>query len=372
MGRPMPAIINLLKKIPASFKAEVVTRHEPCRICNAKTGKQIGTADYWDIQTSGIIQCGECGHIQLDSMLNEGETAVGCLAYYIEESLRTGAEEQDKNCERNFRRGVVFGYKLKRRNISPRNVLELGPGSGYFSVGLQFVFPGTEITVMDINSDVLKLNAEQHNFKTIQAVPDTFTESFSNRFDLVIARDILEHVTDISKVLDNVYQYLKPNGIFHFITPNGHEDVWKHYLTAKIAKSPSELLINHVNYFDGKGLGIFLQQKGLNPLDYYTFQFKYTLRGQGWKADPKLMSPVSKKTRADFYTRKKATELSHRLTNRTEILNKWYIRGNAKWITFLYCLYHHFSIITVPAEINVGHEIFGLYNKPGPPSGGSE
>jgi SAM-dependent methyltransferase len=354
---------SLLRKIPAVIDGELIEREENCRICNGKTGKQIAVVDYWDIKTSRLIKCPTCDHIQLDPMLNDAETSKGCFAYYIEESLITSNEEQFKNCERNFRRGVIFGYSLKSKKIRPHSILELGPGSGYFSAGLQFVFPGIEITVMDINREVLNFNQEHHKYNIIRGIPDNFVVEFVGKFDLVIARDIIEHVTDISKVLSNVNQYLTPNGYFHFITPNGHEDVWKHYLTAILTHSSSELLINHVNYYDGKGLNKILVQKGFIPVDYFTYQFKTTLHGSGWKKNQKLMSPVSKRKNADLLIKEKAKEVLKSEFIKGKILDKWYIQKKAKWITCLYSLYHHLSLITINPELNIGHEIYGLFKK---------
>jgi len=354
---------NPLRKIPAVIEGKPVERNECCRICNEKTGEQIAVVDYWDIKTSKLVKCPECSHIQLDPMLTERETSTGCLAYYIEESLRTGKKEQIKNCIRNFRRGVLFGYSLKNKKLSPRHVLELGPGSGYFSTGLQFVFPDLEITVMDINREVLRFNEEHHHYKTIQQIPDNHVAECDGKFDLVIARDIIEHVTDISKVLTNVNRYLAPDGYFHFLTPNGHEDVWKHYLTAILTGSPSELLINHVNYYDGKGLRDLLLQKGFSPVDYYTYNLKTTLRGAGWKKDKKLMSPVSKRTSAGFFITEKAKEAESIDLIKNQVLGQWYIQKKAIWITFVYSIFHHFSIIRINPEFNIGHEIYGLYQK---------
>ncbi|MEI7498971.1 MAG: class I SAM-dependent methyltransferase [Bacteroidota bacterium] len=345
------------------FKGELIVREEACKICHEKTGRQIGVVDYWDIKTCIIVVCEKCNHIQLDPMLTEEETAKGCSAYYHEESKRTSKNEQIKNCERNFRRGVVFGYKLKIRKLSPRYVLELGPGSGYFAAGLQFVFPGVEITVMDINREVLNFNQEHHNFKIIREIPDNFAEKYKNKFDIIIARDIIEHVTDISKVLENVNEYLRPNGLFHFITPNGGEDIWKHYLTSRLDGGPSELLINHVNYFNGKGLKNLLIQKGFRTVDYYTYGVKTTFRGYGWKENRKLMSPVSKKTKADHNIEEGQNEFKQIDFRKTEILNKWYIQSNAKWLTYFYSLYHHYSILRISPERNIGHEIYGLFKK---------
>jgi len=371
-------------RLPARIEGKPVKREEPCRVCGATSAEQIGTVDYWDIKTSRLVKCPLCRHIQLDPMLTDDETSRGCFAYYIEELLRTGHEEMAKNCVRNFRRGVLFGFSLKKKNILPGQVLELGPGSGYFSAGLQFVFPQCLVTVMDVNPEVLRSNREHHQYKTIQGLPDNFIEEYQGKFDLVIARDIIEHVTNISTVLTNINLYLKPGGHLHFITPNGHEDVWKHYLTAILKGQPSLLLINHVNYYDGKGLRDLLYMKGFTPVDYYTYTIKTTLRGSGWKKSSKLMNPVSgnggmnlnisdpnstglKQQAGTFlnsageYINNKTREFSNIGFSKEEILNHWYISHKATWITYLYSRFQHGVIIRLRPELNVGHEIYGLF-----------
>jgi SAM-dependent methyltransferase len=353
----------LLKKIPASLEGTIITREEECRICKEKEGKQIGTVDYWDIKNSKIVKCEKCGLAQLDPMLTEEETSKGCLAYYIEESLRVSQKEQEKNLVRNFRRGVLFGYSLKRRNIRPNDILELGPGSGYFSEGIKFVFPEANITIMDVNKEVLEFNQRQHQYNTIQSVPENYVPELENSFDLVIARDIIEHVVDVSKVIQNVNKYSRPNGYFHFITPNGHEDVWKHYLTAQFTDSNSELLINHVNYFDGKGLEDFLIESNFTPVQYYTYKLKTTRRGRGWKRNPKLMAPVSSTKSSEYYITEGVAKVREIDFDKKDVLDKWYINKNRKLITFLFSWYRHKNLIKVAPELNVGHEFYGLFKK---------
>ncbi|MGK7391125.1 MAG: class I SAM-dependent methyltransferase [Candidatus Cyclobacteriaceae bacterium M2_1C_046] len=354
---------QILKKIPTELKGQQVERKEYCRICYARTGKQVGKVDYWDIKTSNIVQCENCGLAQLDPMLTEEETAKGCLAYYIEESLRVSQKEQGKNLVRNFRRGVLFGHSLKSRNIVPHEILELGPGSGYFSEGLKFVFPDAKITIMDINEEVLNLNARNHNFATIKAVPETYISELENKFDLVVARDIIEHVIDIGEVVENISKYCKKGGYFHFITPNGHEDVWKHYLTYNHKKKPSQLLINHVNYFYGKGLLEFLKQQKFSPLEYYTYHLKKTRRGRGWKVSEKMMAPVSDKKDSDHYINNEIRKVREIQFNKKDVLDKWYIGKNKKILTYLVSWFQHKKFIRIAPELNVGHEINGLFKK---------
>lgn len=361
---PVESEINIVLNPPAVMKGRQIERMENCRVCNEKSGLQIAIVDYWNIKTTRLVRCSKCNHIQLDPMLTEPETSKGCYAYHIDESLRTSKQEQLINCVRNFRRGVVFGYSLRRKKISPRLVLELGPGLGYFTVGLKFVFPDIGITVMDINEDIINFNQGHHNYSTIHGIPEKKIPECINKFDLVIARDLIEHVSEISTVLQNINQYLTPGGYFHFITPNGHEDVWKHCLTSDLTGSVSELLINHVNYYDGKGLGVLLSQKGFIPVDYYTHKIKSTIRGQGWKKNQKLMSPPSTRKNADLLIRQNGEEVSSIELFKENILNKWYIQNGAKWITYLYSAYQHVSLIRINPDWNIGHEIYGLFKKP--------
>jgi SAM-dependent methyltransferase len=355
-------LISLIYKVPPINTGPVVERAEPCRICGCRSGFRVATVDYWDIRTSEIILCPECKLAQLDPMLTNEETSEGCLAYYIEESLRVSRDEQFRNCVRNFRRGVLFAYTLQRRKISPNEVLELGPGSGYFSAGLKFVFPWIRITVMDVNPSVLEFIRNQHGYEVIRSVPDSFSKPCEERFDLVIARDILEHVADISAVLSNIRRYLTPGGYFHFITPNGPEDVWKHYITCKLTHSPSELLINHVNYFDGKGLRDLLEKNGFIPVEYYTYDLKRNIKG-GWVSRKMHRSPVSVKRDARKFIGENEGKLSPTVFKKEEILDKWYIRENMKWITFLYSFYQHFPVVRLNPDRNTGHEILGLFRK---------
>ncbi len=379
---------NPLYRIPAGFRGERIRRQEPCRLCGSTAGIRVGKVDYWDLCSPDIIRCDECRHMQLDPMLTDAETAAGCRAYYFEELQRVGEKETEKNAERNFRRGVLFGYKLKRRGLLPAQALEMGPGSGYFAAGIKFVFPKLEMTVMDVNAEVLALIREKQGFYTIEGVPEKFTGSCENRFDLVITRDLLEHVADVPAALRNIVRYLVPGGVFHFITPNGQEDVWKHYLAARMEGRPSELLINHVNYFDGKSLRDLLETNGLSAVEYHTYGIKRTLRGNGWKYSPKLMAGTAKgMTVAEFVQRTGGqtdgrtdnfpespllSEIKDRLfdysiiqndASRPVPLKRWYISSRYPRMTWLYCLWHHFVIFRLPPEANVGHEIWGIFRK---------
>jgi 2-polyprenyl-3-methyl-5-hydroxy-6-metoxy-1,4-benzoquinol methylase len=333
-------------------------------MCGKSESLKIGNTDFWDLQNCSIVKCNHCNNIQLDPMLTQQSTTVGCYAYHLNEMSRVSITSQKRNLIRNFRRGVLFASQLKKSGHQPKEILEYGPGSGYFLSGIQFIFPEAKITVVDIVEDVLNKNKEVHGYEGIKGVPEEVNSiGQGKKFDLIIARDILEHVGDVSKMIKNIHSLLNDNGLFHFITPNGHEDVWGHYLQWKFRKKPSELLINHVNYFDGAGLQNLLMSNGLQPIKYYTYQLKWTFRGKGWSNKQERFQNESQKISAQNEVNQKENLVDEVKFDKHEILNVWYIKPKLKWLTVFVSWYHHCETLKLAPQHNVGHEIYGVFIK---------
>jgi len=64
------------------------------------------------------------------------------------------------------------------------------------------------------------------------------------KFDLIIARDILEHVTDIGQVIRNIAALAEPGWTLSFPHPNGKR-MCGALSQPGIPEGTSELLINH-------------------------------------------------------------------------------------------------------------------------------
>jgi len=126
----------------------------------------------------------------------------------------------------------------------------------------------------------------------------------------------------------------------------------------------SELLINHVNYFDGKELLNYLLDHKFSAIEYYNYQLKTTLRGRGWQVKSKLMASLSQKKSADFYINEKIGEVREFDFNKKEILHKWYINDKRKYITYLMSWYHHANFIKFNPEFKIGHETYALFKTP--------
>jgi 2-polyprenyl-3-methyl-5-hydroxy-6-metoxy-1,4-benzoquinol methylase len=295
-------------------------------------------------------------------MLSNDVASKGCHAYYLQEQAREGKRNLKKNMIRQFRNGVYFAYTMKRRGLKFHNVLEVGPGDGYFSRGIQFVYPDAKFTGLDIVPEVLEKIKQRHGFETLLGTPEDL--HLRNTFDLIIARDIIEHVARPDQVLKTFAAALKPGGYFHFITPNGFEDIWQAYCLWRLKAVPSEMLLNHVNFFAPLALGEKLKSYGFKELLYYIYDFNGTRWGRARRISADQEAPASKRLSAAGTIQQHASfDPKSVEVHDAEVMKRWWIRPSLPWLTYLYCAWKQKYRLHLSAEIGIGHEVFGLFQK---------
>ena len=103
-----------------------------------------------------------------------------------------------------------------------RSVLDLGCGGGFMSEALAQL--GAEVTGIDPCEEVIAI-AKDH--AAAGALSIAYRVGAGERlpvttaaFDCVVSADVLEHVDDLDRVLDEVARALKPQGLFLFDTVN--------------------------------------------------------------------------------------------------------------------------------------------------------
>jgi ubiquinone/menaquinone biosynthesis C-methylase UbiE len=105
--------------------------------------------------------------------------------------------------------------------LEGKRILEVGCGRGSLA---NFLYKsGVMIRAIDINSSYIS--------EAMRRFPDMSSDNFSvmggdvlnfpdNTFDYVFSFDVLEHIKDTDKHLQEVKRVLKPKGIYGFGTPN--------------------------------------------------------------------------------------------------------------------------------------------------------
>ena len=113
----------------------------------------------------------------------------------------------------------IFGEFIGKNN--PKKILEVGCETGNYTKIL--VDRGYEVTAIDVSEDMLELASEKCDCEVIKGdIRDiTINEKFDTCIAMFAVMGYLTENTDIIKALNNIYNHLKPNGIFVFDVWNG-------------------------------------------------------------------------------------------------------------------------------------------------------
>jgi 2-polyprenyl-3-methyl-5-hydroxy-6-metoxy-1,4-benzoquinol methylase len=183
---------------------------------------------------------------------------------------------------RAYRRGGYFAEKHLQQLIPRKSldILEVGAGNGYFAQGIKRVFQNSRITYIDIVKDLAKYYKDHFDCNTIIS---EFRAAFfpEKKFDLIIARDLLEHLRDPYQFLQDANFVLKDGGYIYFITPNGRENLWLCNQLLIHEGREYLVIINHVHYFLPEVLDRLLSNTGFEKKIYFKWGLKGHKQGIG-------------------------------------------------------------------------------------------
>lgn len=334
-----------------------------CVLCGSLGRWQISRIEFWDLAQGDLDKCDRCSHIQLNPPLTDEATAKGCEALYTQLRRTETPAELKRGFYRAFTKGVALGLMLKLRRAKISSMLELGPGDGFVSRGVQVFFPDARVTALDIVNDTLKFVHDVHGYEVIAGTPEQLADHLA-RYDLVLARDILEHTQNPGHVLRLAYDRLNHGGYLHLITPNGPEDVWPFQLRWEADHKTSELLLNHVQYFDPVGLKQFLTQLGFRKFTYFIYGLKWRRRGRGWKRTEAQKAPVAiHRSTSEALSQGALPEHDWEKLGVRRIAPRWWTKSFLKYPAAAFWWLHHHLQLRVPAKFKIGHEIFCLCRK---------
>jgi len=97
----------------------------------------------------------------------------------------------------------------------------------------------------------IEILLERSNVKDILDIDITSNNtSLKNKYDLALAIEVIEHVKDSEKMLENIYNALKPGGILYITTPNGDY----------IKNEPPNYNPDHIKHYKRKELVTLLRK----------------------------------------------------------------------------------------------------------------
>lgn len=78
---------------------------------------RLATADFWDLATTNLVRCTECGHAWLHPSLPPEVVEKGCLALYRMQMAGETDRSRRRGFLRSFRKGAAFGTHLWLRGL---------------------------------------------------------------------------------------------------------------------------------------------------------------------------------------------------------------------------------------------------------------
>lgn len=156
-------------------------------------------------------------------------------------------------------RNCLIRWLLKRYAPEAANFLEIGCGTGFVLSGLEREFPRLSLTGCDIYSEALIFSGERLS-RTRLLLADVRNLPFRSAFSVIGAFDVLEHIQDDSRVLNEINLSLGQYGKLILSVPQ-HKSAW----------SNVDLSASHLRRYAAKELKKKLENSGFEILESFSF-----------------------------------------------------------------------------------------------------
>ena len=208
-----------------------------------------------------LLHCLDCGSLFRSPILSQAEYID--LYQNASDSLWESHQEQRNDLN------VILGLLSK---LAGGQILDIGCYSGLFLKSLPARFEKFGIEPSGAASLIAESNGVTVLGKTCAQI------NSDQHFDIVVAIDVIEHVTDVNDFMGNALRHVSENGLLIISTGNPDSIFWKKIFKSKFwYNSFSEhLTFPSINYF-----ARYCKQVGLT--DPLQFRFSYLKCSFGWK-----------------------------------------------------------------------------------------
>lgn len=189
-----------------------------CFICGAEESKIFFEKKYPELPGSykfTMHRCPRCGLYYNHPQMTQNElSALYNNGYYF---FHRRDQVEFRRIVSLYQRSVA----LVENQIQPRKVLEIGSAKGYLLSILQRL--GWDVQGIEISHSAAKFSRQKLNVPTYAGTLDEFiTQHPNEKYPLILAIDLLEHVIEPASFFKQVNQVIERNGIIIIDTPNGN------------------------------------------------------------------------------------------------------------------------------------------------------
>jgi len=146
--------------------------------------------------------------------------------------------------------------------VSPGRVIELGCGNGGFANIIS-----NKCVVVALDNSETGINIAKNNFKFVDFYMDSvyeYLQSKYGKFDCVVSLEVIEHLFDPRKFVQNALNLLNDEGVFILSTP--YHGYWKNLLLALSGKLDAHFTAlwggGHIKFWSIKTISAVLEEYG--------------------------------------------------------------------------------------------------------------
>ena len=276
-GKTLPIQQQLAKK---SFNAALREglMHEievGCPVCGEQKFEDFCTIDRIGLKVQSVM-CARCPTLYSRKRFDERSFAVFYSKFYRE--MYTGSSVPTVGW---FEEQVSSGHKILNQlkelgvishDLTGKRVLEVGCGSG--GILIPFTEIGAEVVGIDFDDTYMEAGRKRGLNLIDQSINEFQTDK---KFDLIVLKDVLEHIPDLNLVLQKLKSLLSETGSIYIQVPTfegleylGYKNDFLRYFQNAHIVHFSEASLNYIfakngfdtMYSDINGLAVFKHKVG--------------------------------------------------------------------------------------------------------------
>ncbi|WP_167505952.1 class I SAM-dependent methyltransferase [Desulfosediminicola flagellatus] len=184
------------------------------------------------------------------------------------------------------------------QSFRPKTILEIGASVGFNSLALSDLYPDAVVYSVEPDNEAVLVAGAMASDASAKYQPVTGAGEFlpfgDGYFDLVICHTVIEHVSDVERVVSEMARVLSPDGYIHLEAPNylwpyePHLDVWCLPFLGKAAvrfaarvqgKKTECWYLEHLQFVTPFQLTAFFKQQGLSWENRFKKKLADTIAG---------------------------------------------------------------------------------------------
>lgn len=221
----------------------------------------VPTTDRFGTALSDIVECEECGHMQLARFPSFEELDE---AYADAESLDYVDEEAGQ------RATARAALESIERHVAPGTLLDVGCWVGFLLVEARE--RGWDATGVEPSTFASEFARERLGLDV--QTSDLFTADLpTNAFDAVVLGDVIEHFPDPGAALARISELLAPGGVLWMALPDAGSR-----LARAMGKRWWSVIPTHVQYFTRDSIGMLLERRDYEVLGVDTAPKTFSVR----------------------------------------------------------------------------------------------